>query len=185
VFGVLRAAAIARAATTRTRAPPSNSLPQNNNNNQLNQTHQKNNNQQQRYLFMKLTYHDATPDAYEPPAFEPAGDAGVGHFKCRPFSMCERLFLCGARGAVCVCVLASLFHPLLTPRPLSQNTLTLTRAAQTGASAPSTPTTTASACASSRCSTRATPLGAAGAARAARALPPRASAASRRARCES
>ena len=44
-------------------------------------------NKTKRYLFMKLTYHDATPAAYEPPAFEPAGDAGVGHFKCRPFSM--------------------------------------------------------------------------------------------------
>ncbi len=35
----------------------------------------------QRYLFMKLTYQDHTPEEYEPPYFVPVDESGVGHFK--------------------------------------------------------------------------------------------------------
>ncbi|KAG2486880.1 hypothetical protein HYH03_014474 [Edaphochlamys debaryana] len=41
----------------------------------------------ERYLFMKLTYQDHTPDEYEPPYFVPVDETGVGHFKRSPFSM--------------------------------------------------------------------------------------------------
>ncbi|KXZ44956.1 hypothetical protein GPECTOR_60g733 [Gonium pectorale] len=41
----------------------------------------------ERYLFMKLTYQDHTPDEYEPPYFVPVDESGVGHFKRSPFSM--------------------------------------------------------------------------------------------------
>lgn len=40
-----------------------------------------------RYLFMKLTYHDHTPDDYEPPYFVPVDEKGIGHFARRPFTM--------------------------------------------------------------------------------------------------
>lgn len=41
----------------------------------------------QRYLFMKLTYYDSTPDDYEPPFFEAAGDRAIGAFTRKPFTM--------------------------------------------------------------------------------------------------
>ena len=41
----------------------------------------------ERYLFMKLTYTDDTPDEYEPPMFGPAPDGGVGCFSRMPFVM--------------------------------------------------------------------------------------------------
>lgn len=41
----------------------------------------------QRYLFMKLTYHEDTPDEYEPPHFKPITEEGLGHFARKPFSM--------------------------------------------------------------------------------------------------
>lgn len=41
----------------------------------------------QRYIFIKLTYHDHTPDAYEPPYFHGVAEEGIGHFHRRPFSM--------------------------------------------------------------------------------------------------
>lgn len=41
----------------------------------------------ERYLFMKLTYTDETPDEYEPPMFGPAADGGVGCFSRMPFVM--------------------------------------------------------------------------------------------------
>ncbi|KAG2431756.1 hypothetical protein HXX76_009252 [Chlamydomonas incerta] len=41
----------------------------------------------ERYLFMKLTYQDHTPDEYEPPYFVPVDESGVGHFHRSPFSM--------------------------------------------------------------------------------------------------
>ena len=41
----------------------------------------------ERYLFMKLTYTDETPDEYEPPMFGPAPDGGVGCFSRMPFVM--------------------------------------------------------------------------------------------------
>ncbi len=36
---------------------------------------------------MKLRYLDNTPDAYEPPCFEPAQDGPLSHFTQQPFSM--------------------------------------------------------------------------------------------------
>ena len=41
----------------------------------------------ERFLFMKLTYTDDTPDEYEPPMFCPAPDGGVGCFARMPFVM--------------------------------------------------------------------------------------------------
>jgi hypothetical protein len=41
----------------------------------------------QRYLFIKLTYHNHTPDEYEPPYFHAVREDGIGHFSRRPFSM--------------------------------------------------------------------------------------------------
>lgn len=41
----------------------------------------------QRYLFMKLTYHEDTPEDYEPPHFKPITEDGLGHFARKPFSM--------------------------------------------------------------------------------------------------
>ncbi|GIL97703.1 hypothetical protein Vretimale_3285 [Volvox reticuliferus] len=41
----------------------------------------------ERYLFMKLTYQDHTPEEYEPPYFIPVDESGIGHFKRAPFSM--------------------------------------------------------------------------------------------------
>lgn len=41
----------------------------------------------QRYLFMKLTYHEDTPDEYEPPHFKAITEEGLGHFARKPFSM--------------------------------------------------------------------------------------------------
>ncbi|KAL4458685.1 hypothetical protein ABPG75_013550 [Micractinium tetrahymenae] len=41
----------------------------------------------ERYLFMKLTYTDDTPEDYEPPMFAPAADGGVGSFSRMPFVM--------------------------------------------------------------------------------------------------
>jgi hypothetical protein len=41
----------------------------------------------QRYLFIKLTYHDHTPEEYEPPYFHAVREDGIGHFSRRPFSM--------------------------------------------------------------------------------------------------
>ncbi|KAL3147735.1 hypothetical protein ABBQ32_002477 [Trebouxia sp. C0010 RCD-2024] len=41
----------------------------------------------ERYLFMKLTYHEDTPDEYEPPHFKPITEEGLGHFARKPFSM--------------------------------------------------------------------------------------------------
>jgi hypothetical protein len=41
----------------------------------------------ERFLFMKLTYTDDTPDEYEPPMFGPAPDGGVGCFSRMPFVM--------------------------------------------------------------------------------------------------
>lgn len=41
----------------------------------------------QRYIFIKLTYHDHTPDPYEPPYFHGVAEEGIGHFHRRPFSM--------------------------------------------------------------------------------------------------
>jgi hypothetical protein len=42
---------------------------------------------EERFIFMKLTYHDHTPDEYEPPFFNPAATNGIGHFSRKPFSM--------------------------------------------------------------------------------------------------
>ena len=39
----------------------------------------------QRYIFMKLLYHDTTPEAYEPPGFK--GHDCVAHFPRQPFAM--------------------------------------------------------------------------------------------------
>ncbi|GLI59640.1 hypothetical protein VaNZ11_001549, partial [Volvox africanus] len=41
----------------------------------------------ERFLFMKLTYQDHTPEEYEPPYFIPVDENGIGHFKRAPFSM--------------------------------------------------------------------------------------------------
>eukprot|EP00775_Hariotina_reticulata_P004406 gene4406-4659_t len=42
----------------------------------------------ERYLFIKLTYHDHTPDEYEPPEFHGvAEEDAIGHFERKPFSM--------------------------------------------------------------------------------------------------
>jgi hypothetical protein len=41
----------------------------------------------ERYLFMKMTYTDDTPEEYEPPMFGPAPDGGVGCFSRMPFIM--------------------------------------------------------------------------------------------------
>lgn len=41
----------------------------------------------QRYLFMKLTYYEDTPDEYEPPHFKAIPEEGLGHFARKPFSM--------------------------------------------------------------------------------------------------
>eukprot|EP00879_Flechtneria_rotunda_P028156 GHRR01030236.1.p1 GENE.GHRR01030236.1~~GHRR01030236.1.p1 ORF type:complete len:229 (+),score=85.29 GHRR01030236.1:665-1351(+) len=41
----------------------------------------------ERYLFIKLTYHDHTPNEYEPPHFHAVAEEGIGHFSRRPFSM--------------------------------------------------------------------------------------------------
>ena len=41
----------------------------------------------QRYLFMKLTYHEDTPEDYEPPHFKPITEEGLGRFARKPFSM--------------------------------------------------------------------------------------------------
>ncbi|GLC76354.1 hypothetical protein PLESTF_001770500 [Pleodorina starrii] len=41
----------------------------------------------ERFLFMKLTYQDHTPDEYEPPYFVPVDESGIGHFKRAPFAM--------------------------------------------------------------------------------------------------
>jgi hypothetical protein len=41
----------------------------------------------QRYLFMKCTYHDHTPEEYEPPFFAAADNDAIGHFNSKPFSM--------------------------------------------------------------------------------------------------
>lgn len=41
----------------------------------------------QRYLFIKLTYHDHTPDDYEPPHFHGVTEETIGHFRRPPFSM--------------------------------------------------------------------------------------------------
>lgn len=56
--------------------PPACTLP--------NATHQV---PSERYLFMKLTYTDDTPDEFEPPMFAPAADGGVGCFARMPFTM--------------------------------------------------------------------------------------------------
>ncbi|CAK0773434.1 hypothetical protein CVIRNUC_004065 [Coccomyxa viridis] len=42
---------------------------------------------EERYIFMKLTYTEATPDDYEPPFFRHIEDDGTGRFSTRPFSM--------------------------------------------------------------------------------------------------
>ncbi|PSC71156.1 homologous pairing [Micractinium conductrix] len=42
---------------------------------------------EERYLFIKLTYTDDTPEDYEPPMFAPAADGGVGCFSRMPFVM--------------------------------------------------------------------------------------------------
>ncbi|KAL0032517.1 hypothetical protein WJX77_004843 [Trebouxia sp. C0004] len=42
---------------------------------------------EERYLFMKLTYHENTPEDYEPPHFKPITEEGLGHFARKPFSM--------------------------------------------------------------------------------------------------
>jgi hypothetical protein len=41
----------------------------------------------QRYLFMKLTYHEACPEDYEPPFFQAADEQSLGYFGRKPFSM--------------------------------------------------------------------------------------------------
>ncbi|KAF8060066.1 PAIR2 [Scenedesmus sp. PABB004] len=41
----------------------------------------------ERFLFIKLTYHDHTPDSYEPPNFHAVAEDGIGHFARRPFAM--------------------------------------------------------------------------------------------------
>lgn len=48
----------------------------------------------ERYLFMKLSYTDATPDGYEPPYFQPAQHRAVGYFPRKPFHM----YVCGGPG---------------------------------------------------------------------------------------
>ncbi|KAA6416742.1 MAG: asynapsis 1, partial [Trebouxia sp. A1-2] len=42
---------------------------------------------EERYLFMKLTYHEDTPEDYEPPHFKPITEEGLGHFARKPFSI--------------------------------------------------------------------------------------------------
>lgn len=37
-------------------------------------------------LFMKLQYSEKTPEEYEPPHFQPAGDRAVGYFPTRPYA---------------------------------------------------------------------------------------------------
>jgi hypothetical protein len=41
----------------------------------------------QRYIFMKLTYQDHTPEDYEPPCFLPLPENNIASFKRKPFSM--------------------------------------------------------------------------------------------------
>jgi hypothetical protein len=41
----------------------------------------------QRYIFMKLTYQDHTPEDYEPPCFLPLPEHNIASFKRKPFSM--------------------------------------------------------------------------------------------------
>ena len=43
---------------------------------------------------MKLTYHENTPQEYEPPHFKPIAEEGPGHFARKPFSMYAATFLC-------------------------------------------------------------------------------------------
>ena len=40
---------------------------------------------------MKLTYHENTPEEYEPPHFKPIAEEGLGHFARKPFSMCAAI----------------------------------------------------------------------------------------------
>jgi hypothetical protein len=56
----------------------------------------------QRYLFIKLTYHDATPPDYEPPFFHEVAEEGIGHFPRRPFSMCVEWFCVQALRVLCL-----------------------------------------------------------------------------------
>ena len=42
----------------------------------------------QRYLFMKLSYTEDTPEDYEPPYFQAEGDRQPAYFTHKPFSMC-------------------------------------------------------------------------------------------------
>lgn len=43
----------------------------------------------ERYIFMKLTYTDDTPEDYEPAGFRKYENADADHFRNRPFMMYE------------------------------------------------------------------------------------------------